>query len=278
MRVRRRYLPPGWYPGSEEQTRAAIGELSPPPAAAQAPAVAGVVPHAGWEFSGRLALEVFSTLPRTLDTIVIIGGHLGPADGILCAFEDAYDTPLGPVTADLGLLERVREAVEVREDRHADNTVEVHLPFVRHLFPEAKVLAFRAAPSSAAESLGEALAASAAGEGREVAVVGSTDLTHYGSNYGFAPAGRGEAGLRWVREVNDRRFIESVMALDVQAVIRSALEDRSACSAGGAAAAMAFARARGATAASLVRYMTSFDVHPAESFVGYAGIVFRKRA
>ena len=277
MRVRRRYLPRAGtrFRGAD---RAAIRRLSPPPASAQGPAVAGVVPHAGWEFSGRLALEVFSTLPRTLDTIVIIGGHLGPADGILCAFEDAYETPLGPVPADLELLGVVREAVEVGEDRHPDNTVEVHLPFVPHLFPRAKALALRAAPSSAAQSLGEALAAAALRRGGQIAVVGSTDLTHYGPNYGFAPAGGGEAGLRWVREVNDRRFIEGVLAMDVQTVIRSALEDRSACSAGGAAAAIAFARARGATSACLVGYMTSFEVHPADSFVGYAGIVFRKDA
>jgi len=285
MRVRTRYLPPGWYPGSAEQTLAAIGELAQasdngqPPAVAEAtPAAAGVAPHAGWEFSGRLALEVFSTLPRTLDTIVIIGGHLGPADGILCAFEDAYETPLGPVPADLELLERVRAESSVREDRHADNTVEIHLPFVRHLFPRARVLGFRAAPSREAEGLGAAIARAADQAGRAVAVVGSTDLTHYGSTYGFQPAGKGDSALRWVREVNDRRFIDSVLALDVGAAIERALGERSACSAGGAIAAMSYARARGATAATLIRYMTSFEVHPAESFVGYAGIVFRKGA
>lgn len=278
MSVRKRYLPPGWYPGSADQTRAAIAELSPRPGPGRPPSIAGVVPHAGWEFSGRLALEVLSTLSPTLDTIVIIGGHLGPADGILCAFEEAYETPLGPIASDLELLERVRGSLPVREDRHADNTVEIQLPFVRHLFPRGRALGFRAPPSREAESLGAALARAAEESGRAIAVVGSTDLTHYGSNYGFFPSGTGERALAWVREVNDKRFIESVLAMDVGAAIDRALRERSACSAGGAIAALSFARAMGATRGELIRYMTSFDVHPAESFVGYAGIVFRKDA
>ncbi len=278
MSVRKRYLPPGWYPGSADQARAAIAELSPTPGPGRPPSIAGVAPHAGWEFSGRLALEVLSTLSPTLDTIVIIGGHLGPADGILCAFEDAYETPLGQISSDLELLERVRASLPVREDRHADNTVEIHLPFVKHLFPRGRALGFRAPPSRDADSLGVALARAAVELGRAVAVVGSTDLTHYGSNYGFSPSGSGERALAWVREVNDKRFIESVVAMDVDAAIDRALRERSACSAGGAIAALSFARAMGATHGELLRYTTSFEVHPAESFVGYAGIVFRKDA
>ncbi len=277
MRVRKRYLPPGWYPGSAGETREAIMELSPPPGRA-ADSIAGVVPHAGWEFSGRLALEVFCTFPRTVDTIVIIGGHLGPADGILCAFEDAYETPLGALPADLELLDAVRGMLPVREDRHPDNTVEVHLPFLRSLFPGARALGFRAAPSHEADALGTALARSAARTGRSVVAVGSTDLTHYGPNYGFLPHGAGPRALEWVRTENDRRFIECILRLDSTGAIERAARDRSACSAGGAVAAMSFARARGATAGELLSYMTSAEVHPSDSFVGYAGIVFRKGA
>lgn len=275
MRVRKRYLPPGWYPGSAEETREAIAELSPP--AGEPPgSIAGVVPHAGWEFSGRLALAVFSTFPRTVDTIVIIGGHLGPADGILCAFDDCYETPLGELPADLDLLGAVGGLLPVREDRHPDNTVEVHLPFVRHLFPRARALGFRAAPSGDAVALGEALARAAAGLGRRIAVAGSTDLTHYGPNYGFLPQGTGPRALEWVRGENDRKFIDCVLSMDAAGAIECAARDRSACSAGGAVAAMSYARAAGAGRGELLGYMTSAEVHPSPSFVGYAGIIFRQ--
>jgi MEMO1 family protein len=274
MRVRKRYLPPGWYPGAADQAKSAIERMARSLPPHDVNGIAGIVPHAGWEFSGAVAFEVLSRISRSMDTIVIIGGHLGPADGILCAFEDAYETPLGPIEADLSLLEEVRREMPIREDRTADNTVEVQLPFVRYLFPSAKVLGMRASPSQDAGTLGVALAAAARRLGRTIGVAGSTDLTHYGTNYGFCPAGGGEKALRWVRETNDRRFIDAVLAMDFDLALERAARERSACSAGGALVAMSFARECGIQQGSLVRYMTSFEVHPGESFVGYAGILY----
>ena len=274
MRVRRRYLPPGWYPGAEEKAREAIENMERSIKPEPARGIAGIVPHAGWEFSGGLAFEVLSRISRTMDTIVIIGGHLGPADGILCAFEDSYETPFGLVPADFELLAAIRAAVPVTEDRSADNTVEVQLPFVKYLFPLAKVLGMRASPSLEADRLGKALAEAARGLGRKVGVAGSTDLTHYGSSYGFAPAGSGNRALRWVKEVNDHRIIESLLAMEFDTALERALSERSACSAGGALAALSFARENGVREGKLLRYSTSFDVHPGDSFVGYAGILY----
>jgi AmmeMemoRadiSam system protein B len=274
MRVRKRYLPPGWYPGTASETRDAIEEMAKSIPAGPSGGIAGVVPHAGWEYSGSLALEVLSRLLRTVDTIVIIGGHLGPADGILCAFDEAYETPLGPIVADLELLEHIRSILPLREDRYADNTVEIQLPFLRYLFPGARALGMRASPSRDAQKLGKAIFDFARKTGRHIAVVGSTDLTHYGTNYGFFPSGSGDRAVKWVRDVNDRRFIESLLSLDVDSAIDRALHERSACSAGGAIAAMSFAAENGVRKGTLVGYMTSFDVHPAESFVGYAGILY----
>ncbi len=189
MKVRRRCLPPGWYPGAAEQTRQAIEELAGGLPLDAAAGVAGVAPHAGWEFSGSIALEVLSHVARGMDTLVIIGGHLGPADGILCAFEDAYETPLGVLQADLELLRALTPEITIREDRQQDNTVEIQLPLVRYLAPDIRVLGMRAPPGRSAEALGTAIAKAADALGRRVGVLGSTDLTHYGANYGFAPAG-----------------------------------------------------------------------------------------
>jgi AmmeMemoRadiSam system protein B len=274
MRMRKRYLPAGWYPDSAEQTRSAIERMARSFPAGVSNGSAGVVPHAGWEFSGSLALEVFSLMCPDIDTMLIIGGHLGPADGILCAFEEGYDTPLGPVGADLELLEEIKKLIPVREDRSADNTVEVQLPFVRHLFPRARALGMRAAPSREAERLGIAIAKAAQALGRRVSVVGSTDLTHYGSSYGFEPRGTGERARAWVKDVNDRALIECLLSLDFGAALEHALRERSACSVGGALAALAFAAQAGSKEGRLVRYATSFEVHAAPSFVGYAGILY----
>ncbi len=275
----------GWYPLDAGSTRRQIGRfLEGAPGAGDGAALApgnagcaGVVPHAGWDFSGAIAAEVFSRLRHDLATLVVVGGHLPAGSGLLAAGEGAYETPLGEVEADLELLAFLRARLQgravLREDRRPDNTVEVQLPFVRYFFPGARALWLRAEPGPAAIELGEALAAAAARPG-PLGVVGSTDLTHYGPAYGFTPHGAGPQAVEWVRQVNDRRVIETLLELRPAEALRRGVEEESACSIGGAAAAAAYARATGSTRGLLLRYRTSGEIHSSESFVGYAGILY----
>jgi len=274
MKIRRRTLPPGWYPEGEAATEQAIRRYLAEIPEGGNTAGAGVAPHAGWEFSGGVALKVFLNLKKDIDTMIVVGGHLSSSGGVIAAFEEGYETPLGPISADLELLEKIENKITVSEDIYPDNTVEVQLPFVRYFFPRARALALRAAPSDDAIKLGEALAAAAGELERKIAVVGSTDLTHYGRNYGFSPAGEGEAALRWVTEVNDKGFIDCLLKMEARKALEHARENHSACSAGGAVAALSFARASGSMKGELLRYLTSYDIFPSESFVGYAGIIF----
>jgi AmmeMemoRadiSam system protein B len=107
-----------------------------------------------------------------------------------------------------------------------------------------------------------------------VAVIGSTDLTHYGPNYGFTPQGTGPAALAWVREHNDRRLLDNLLALQHERTLELARRERSACSAGAAVAAARFAELRGSHRGHLLEYATSHDLYPGSSFVGYAAIIF----
>jgi len=274
MKTRARSLPPGWYPSGRSETLHRLEGYGAGLTAREAGQVwAGVAPHAGWEFSGRLAFRVLRALADA-ETLVVVGGHLGADDGVLAAGEEGYETPLGTIAADLELLAALRARLEVREDRWADNTVEIQLPLVRHVAPNARALGLRAPPSHAALALGEALAASADALGRRVAVLGSTDLTHYGPRYGFTPHGTGDRALEWVRSQNDRRLVEALLGLELEKALELARLERSACSAGGAVAAARFAEARGAVRGRLLEYATSHDVLPDSSFVGYASIIY----
>ncbi|MFP4310333.1 MAG: AmmeMemoRadiSam system protein B, partial [Desulfococcaceae bacterium] len=110
--------------------------------------------------------------------------------------------------------------------------------------------------------------------GKSARVIGSTDLTHYGANYGFHPKGDGREALEWVREENDPRFIRALTEMDAEGAIRQGLENHNACCAGAAAAAVVAARRLGASRGRSIAYATSHDKHPAESFVGYTGVLF----
>jgi len=109
---------------------------------------------------------------------------------------------------------------------------------------------------------------------RDAVVVATTDLTHYGENYGFVSRGRGAAALEWVRNKNDRSVIDTMLAMAPQEVINEALANQNACCAGAAATAIAAGKALGADQAQTIAYATSYDKSPGDSFVGYVGIVF----
>jgi len=276
MKVRPRTLPPGWYPGGRSQTIMEIEGFSRSFKKPQLPAVAGVAPHAGWSFSGSIACHVFQSIPRETDTVVVIGGHLAPHSGLLAAFEEGYETPLGLLESDLELLELLGGTLTIHDDRYADNTVEVQLPLLRYFHPKAKALHMRASPSEEALQLGAALAEAATILNRKIAVVGSTDLTHYGGSYGFSPHGSGPKAVKWVKEVNDKRIVDALLALELDNALEYARREQSACSVGGAVAAARFAAQTGAEKGELLEYKTSYDVYPGPSFVGYAGIIFPK--
>jgi hypothetical protein len=280
MKVRKRALPPGWYPQEPDAVREAVTTWteSSRHVASGDEIVSVVAPHAGWFFSGSLAAEAWSALP-SVDTIALIGGHLSGREPPLVALEEAFDTPLGLVYADSQLRDEValqlsQKDIKLGIDDEPDNTVEVHLPFCACLFPKSRVLWLRAPNGPAALELGRALYEAASSLGRSLVCVGSTDLTHYGPNYGFYPAGGGPAAESWVRNTNDKRFIDALLMLDGQRAIELGETEHSACSSGAAAAAVSFALSKGAKRARLLRYATSLDVRRDSSFVGYAALAF----
>jgi len=168
----------------------------------------------------------------------------------------------------------LQDRLPLKPEYPGDNTIEVNLPFVKYFFPQANVLAIRAPQSDTAVKLGEAVAAVAKDLGKTILFFGSADLTHYGPNYHWAPQGYGPPAVKWVKEVNDKRFLDAVLRLDALGAITAANQDQSSCSAGAPAAAMAGAKKLGAAQALLVDYYTSYDIRPDDSFVGYGGVIW----
>lgn len=273
MKTRKRILPEGWYPASARQTEKTLASW-PRAEENERKAFSCIVPHAGWFFSGALAYRTMSRLRTDVDTVVVVGGHLPSRGNLLAAPEEGYETPQGVLTADLELRAEMQKQLTIEDDTDPDNTVEVQLPLVAGLFPGAEVLWLRAPQSDSASRAGQALRRAADKLGKSVVVVGSTDLTHYGAGYGFMPRGGGPDALAWVKEENDGGIIRAFLDMDATEALRFALERKAACSVGGALAAMAFAETYGVTRGILEGYLNSADMHPSDSFVGYAGIVY----
>ncbi len=281
MSLRKRALPQGWYPADRKECQGEIESFIEgwsPPSFISGDERGGIVPHAGWFFSGRLAARVFYSLKskKKVDLVILFGGHLGPSEPPRIATENAWETPFGDMEIRTDLAKSLLKKVGGKEEgsSSADNTVEIQLALTKYFFPKAKLLAFRSPPSLQAESLGEEVAEMVQKEGISAIAVGSTDLTHYGPNYGFLPKGTGPRSVEWVKRENDRGWVDHALKMDVEGALEHARKNYSACSVGAAVSAMATCKALGAEKGMLLDYYTSYDIMPDDSFVGYAGIVY----
>ena len=195
-----------------------------------------------------------------------------------------WETPLGPVEIDNRLAERILGHTNLIVDdpyAHEDeHSIEVQIPFVRHLFPDSKVVPIMVPETSSAPEVGEAIGRTLTAYRYNAIVVGTTDLTHYGPGYGFTPHGTGANANAWAKEQNDRRFIDLACALKSAEVVREAGEHKNACSSGAIAATLAAVTLLGAREGVLLEHAISSKVLGGQSSgetqesVGYAAIVF----
>jgi MEMO1 family protein len=281
MIKRKRVLPRGWYPFDGKDCKKEIDsyvEGWTPPNSIPEQGSGGIVPHAGWYFSGRLAARVLYCLKsnRKIDMVVLYGGHMGPEDLPRIVSEETCETPLGDIEIHQDFLKILKKKIEVKAENPSsgDNTIEIQLAMIKYFFPESKLLAIRPTFSQKAIELGKEIARIAKDERLSIIGIGSTDLTHYGPNYGFMAKGVGPAAVEWVKKVNDKGFIDCALKMDAEGLLTHALKNESACSAGAAASAIATCEVLGAKKGVLLDYYTSYDIMPDNSFVGYAGILY----
>ena len=209
--------------------------------------VAGIVPHAGWTFSGSLAALVFSAIRQQhekVHTFVLFGAahsYFGRTPA-LCD-RGVWETPLGVAAIDEELADAVLNKGTVVSDANAhmgEHSIEVQVPFIQYLFAGAKILPILVPPTEKAIALGTGVGEIIAqDEDKKIICLGSTDLTHYGPRYGFTPQGTGEKALVWAKDVNDKKFIDAALKLDVGSLLTMAAENGNACGPGAAAATVA---------------------------------------
>lgn len=281
MNRRKRALARGWYSVDKKECQRDIESYLEGWSPSQLPpgkGLGGIVPHAGWYFSGKLAAKVFHTLKlkSKAEVIVLYGGHLSTEDLPRIVTEDVCETPFGDIEIHANFIKNLMRTVEMRKESptSGDNTIEIQLAMVKYFFPEAKLVAIRSPLSLKAETLGKEVAEIAKKEGISILAIGSTDLTHYGPNYGFLNKGIGPTSVEWVKKENDKGFVDRALKMDTSGLLKHALENDSACSAGAAVSAMATCKALGAEKGILLDYYTSYDIMPDDSFVGYAGILY----
>ena len=185
-----------WYPEGRHALDDAVADLLDEIDAGEPrPAVAVVPPHASLRYSGPTAAEVWARV-QVPDTVLILApDHWGDGEPAAIWTEGPWLIPGHAIEIDDGLVERVRTALpELQPDRaaFAHHETELLLPWLQYLRPDVRIVPialfdnenheFPGWSVERIETWGEALATVLSAEadaGREVLLVGTTDLVHH---------------------------------------------------------------------------------------------------
>jgi AmmeMemoRadiSam system protein B len=239
-----------------------------------------VVPHAGFVYSGAIASHSYARLAERgfADTFIILGpNHTGMGSGVSVMTEGAWRTPFGTVPIDSSLAQTISTGIIDRDvTAHTyEHSIEVQLPFLQYI---ARGRKFEFVPVcmmmqdyDTVHEVGVILAEASQKSKKNIVLIASTDFSHAGFNYQSAPP----QGMRVDRyaEKQDTLAIQSILALDPKGLIKTVEEHNITMCGYGPVATMLFATKKlGATKAELLKYGTSYEVHPDSSCVGYGAI------
>ena len=289
MPIRQPVRAGSFYDASPESCRrhaAKLIEQAPLDPKLPRPVYGGIIPHAGWVFSGLLAAQTLKALrgDQPPETVVLMGAdHYGVVRQGEVYDRGAWRTPLGDVAIDEELAAAILQAgtcVHANPQAHAhEHSLEVQLPLIKLLYPQAKIVPIGVPPTDQAVEIGRVVGGAMLGKFTGAVVVGSTDLTHHGGHFP-APGGRGLTGAKWT-VANDRRVIKLMEAMDAEAVVPENEANGNACGAGAVAATIAACRVLGAKRGICLHYTNSYEVvhatapdDPDDTTVGYTSVVF----
>jgi hypothetical protein len=291
MGIRKPAVAGQFYGGSRQECLSEIAECLPQgdiKAGLPDRIFGGIVPHAGWMFSGDLAALVFTAfrqVNKTVDTFILFGASHRSHDNCPLIYPDgAWETPLGKIEIDEALTKELIQlgAKSNAEAHRHEHSIEVQVPFIQYLFPDAKIVAVIMPPATGGYecTFGQHVGALLKDSGAGVVCIASTDLTHYGPRYGFCPQGTNSTALTWAHQVNDMNFINKALEMDAEHLVESAMQHENACGPAAAAAVVAAAETAGCKKGYLLGHTNSAEVmkerfaQSSSESVGYAAIIF----
>ncbi|MDD5292396.1 MAG: AmmeMemoRadiSam system protein B [Candidatus Omnitrophica bacterium] len=266
--VRRPIVADKFYPGSknllEKQIRSFTKENL------QENALACIMPHAGYMYSGAVATQTASSVKIKKNIILLGPSHTGLGNRFSIMSKGKWQTPLGEIDINCSIAEIIKKeypAVKEDETAHAyEHSLEVELPILQMLSKadfSIVPLVLMPAEKSEYEKISQAIynALSELKIKDETLIVASSDMTHYETQ---------ESAKK-----KDALAIEAILNLDEDLLMERVKKyDISMCGYVPVVITIMAAKKLGAKKAKLIKYQTSGDISgDYEAVVGYAGII-----
>lgn len=255
-----------FYPANAEKLRKLIDSLTPK-GSGKMLAKGLILPHAGYVYSGKVAITTVSKiLPKK--RVIILGPKHTPygADYALWS-SGSWDTPLGEIKIDEDLATQIlTKGGYLKQDclaHESEHSIEVELPILLHFFGEFKFvpIACQAADVSTYQKVAAQIYAGIKLLKEEILLVASTDMTHYEPDQ--------------TARKKDRAALEYIVNLDEEGLVQKVTKDNiSMCGIAPVAVLLSLVKNLGAKKTQVALYETSADINgDYNSVVGYAGAI-----
>lgn len=236
---------------------------------------AGIVPHAGYVYSGKTACYTFNEIRKNKlpDTFIIIGpNHTGHGTKIdVCDYEK-WETPLGLVDVDIEFIQELLNAdsnVYIDNSAHIrEHSIEVEIPFIQHIcenhdFKIVPIVISQQIPQLC-ENLAKSLDDVIRKLNRNCIILASTDLNHYDDQ---------ETTM-----FLDNKIIKSVESMDMKRLVNDIIEyDITMCGYGPVITASSYCKLQDANRSIVLNHTTSGDAFgDYDSVVGYMSAIITK--
>jgi AmmeMemoRadiSam system protein B len=138
-----------FYPDEKDALSTQLADLlnhSDAGEASHAPPYSIIVPHAALDYCGGIAAAAYRTVAeREIQTVVLLGPvHREPAKSLFLPHSQVFQTPMGGAAVDeqaLEALTALSSSFRIDDIPHLEeHCLEAQLPFVQHLFPEARIV------------------------------------------------------------------------------------------------------------------------------------------
>ena len=282
MKIRKPYVANAFYAGTKSSLTKQItdcfthsfGPGQVPKPNQQGPRrILGIVcPHAGYMYSGPVAANGYSKLATDgqPDTCIILGpNHTGVGSGLSIQTEGAWETPVGITRIDSDLARNIQKSsgiIDVDERAHAsEHSIEVQLPFLQFLFNDAVEfvpICMMMQDLTTSREVAKTIVENT--KGKNVAIIASSDFTHYEPQ---ADANK-----------KDREAIDAILKLDDQRLNELGESNQvTMCGYGPITTLIAAAKIMGDVKPELLAYKTSGDITGDKSaVVGYSSLTFTR--
>jgi len=259
-----------FYPGRAGQVETELDELLQPVGPKRA-ALAVVVPHAGWMYSGRTAGLLYAQV-NIPDRVIMLGpNHHGIGSRYALYDAGRWRTPVGDAVIAEALAAELLDNCELLAadpEAHArEHSLEVQVPFLLRENPVVQIVPVlvggrwpAAGERHELREIGEAIAATVRDCGKPVLLLASSDLNHYADQ---STSNR-----------KDRLALDAVVALDEDRLLQTVCDaDVSMCGVAPTYIVLVAAKLLGARRAEVLDYRTSGDVSGDYSaVVGYGAV------